>query len=82
MTEDEQDKLIEALERIEAWADAYPLDIFPEPDLATIAGILNSHGFSLDAVSASIARHVIEGVGKIARNALGCRATKNDAPGS
>lgn len=71
MTEDEQDKLIEALERIEAWADAYPLDIFPEPDLKLARALLAAGGITLDAVSASMARHVIEGVGKIARNALG-----------
>jgi hypothetical protein len=69
--DDEQDRLIHALEQIEAWADAYPLDIFPEPDLARARELLAAGGITLDAVSASIARHVVNGVGKIARGALG-----------
>jgi hypothetical protein len=70
MIEDRLDRLIDALQRIEQWSRAYPLDIFPEPDLKAVAGILKSYGYTLDAVSASMARHVLDGVGKIAREAL------------
>jgi hypothetical protein len=36
MNTDQQDRidiLAEALQRIAQWSDAYPLDVFPEPDL-------------------------------------------------
>ena len=67
---DHIDKLEEALRRIEAWSRAYPLAVFPEPDLAKARELLERGGITLDAVSASASRHVIETVGKIAREAL------------
>lgn len=60
----------EALERIAQWADAYPLEVFPEPDLKRVHEVLMAAGLSLDALSASAMRHAIEGVGKIAKDAL------------
>jgi len=63
-------KLVEALEEIHQWADAYPLSIFPEPDLELCATALKSVGQTLDAVSASNMRHVLKGVGEIAFTAL------------
>ncbi len=60
----------EALEQIASWSEAYPLDIFPEPDWAYARVLLGRGGISIDAVSAHCMRHVIEGVGKIARDAL------------
>lgn len=70
MSEDDNERLTDALRQIEQWAMAYPLDVFPEPDLKRAAELLKAGGISLDAVSASMARHVIEGVGRIAREAL------------
>ena len=73
MEQGQSDRLIryeEALERIVQWADAYPLDIFPEPDLKRAHAVLTAAGMSLDSISASCMRHVIEGVGKIAKEAL------------
>ena len=67
---DALDDAREALEHIVQWADAYPLDIFPEPDFAVCAVALNGVGQTLDAVSASSMRHVVKGVGDIARAAL------------
>lgn len=64
------EKLEEALQRIVQWADAYPLDIFPEPDFKLVRHALERAGLTLDAVSASNMRHVVNGVGEIARNAL------------
>jgi hypothetical protein len=61
----------EALARIVQWSEAYPLDIFPEPDLVKARALLAAGGITLDAISAHCMRHVIEGVGKIAREALG-----------
>ena len=64
------EKYEEALERIVQWSEAYPLDIFPEPDFKQAAELLNAGGITLDAIAASCMRHVVEGVGKIARAAL------------
>ncbi len=61
----------EALQRIVQWSEAYPLDIFPEPDLVKAHALLKAGGMTLDAISASCMRRVIEGVGKIAREAIG-----------
>jgi hypothetical protein len=60
----------DALISIEVWSTAYPLGIFPEPDLRLAADLLLAGGITLDAVSASCMRHVISGVGAIARRAL------------
>jgi hypothetical protein len=59
-----------ALREIEEWSRAYPLKVFPEPDLKRVAEVLALNNLTLDAVSASVARHVVEGVGRIAREAL------------
>lgn len=60
----------EALEGIVQWSKAYPLNIFPEPDLKRVRSLLEAGGVTLDAVSASAMRHVVEGVGEIAIAAL------------
>ena len=67
---DRIDDLEAALHRIVQWSEAYPLDIFPEPDFAKAHALLQAGGETLDAISASNMRHVVEGVGKIAREAL------------
>jgi hypothetical protein len=64
------DRYEEALQRIVQWSEAYPLDIFPEPDWKRAAEGLKSVGITLDAVSGHCMRHVVEGVGRIAREAL------------
>ena len=68
---DRVDELTEALRKIVSWSEAYPLDIFPEPDFKKAHEVLNANGMTIDAISASAARHTVEGVGKIARAALG-----------
>jgi hypothetical protein len=67
---DREAALEEALLRIVQWSEAYPLDIFPEPDFAKAHELLKAGGMTLDAISASNMRHVVEGVGRIARAAL------------
>ena len=67
----EIERLTHALTEIERWSRAYPLKAFPEPNLRKAADLLRAGGITLDAVSASAIRHVIEVVGKIARDALG-----------
>ena len=64
------EQLEAALERIDNWANAYPLKIFPEPDFKKVAEVLKVAGLSLDAVSASNMRHVIVGVKNIVEEAL------------
>jgi hypothetical protein len=68
--EDRIEQLEAALYRIKQWADAYPLEVFPEPDMDLAATALKTFNITLDAVSASAMRHVIEGAGTIAREAL------------
>jgi hypothetical protein len=70
MLERERDALREALHSIVQWADAYPLTVFPEPNLKRAAIVLEEHGMTLDAISAHAMRHALEGVGKLARAAL------------
>jgi hypothetical protein len=67
----QRERMQEALEQIVAWSKAYPLDVFPEPDWAHVRSLLEWGGMSLDAVSAHCMRHVVEGVGRIAKEALG-----------
>ncbi len=63
--------LTEAHEHIVKWSDAYPLGTWPEPDLKKARALLKAGGVSLDAISASAMRRVVEGIGKISRDALG-----------
>jgi hypothetical protein len=60
----------EALRQIDEWAKAYPLDVFPEPDLKRAHEVLEAAGLSLGAISAHAMRHVLTGVQKIAVAAL------------
>ena len=55
----------EKLYRIEQWCDAYPVDIFPEPDWKRVRALLEAGGMTLDSVSASNMRHVLKGIRKI-----------------
>lgn len=68
--QDRIDKLEEALQHIVSWSEAYPRNVFAESDLVRAASILEGYGMTLDAISASAMRHCLEGVGKIAKNAL------------
>lgn len=64
------DKLETALHLIAQWGDAYPLAVFPEPDLAKARTLLEAGGMTLDRVSASNMRYVAQGIAKIAAEAL------------
>lgn len=64
------DALEQALHEIVSWSEAYPLAVFPEPDFKKARALLEAGGITLDAVSASCMRHVVTGVGDIARRAL------------
>jgi hypothetical protein len=68
--EDRIEQLEAALYRIKQWADAYPLEVFPEPDMDLAATALKTFNITLDAVSASAMRHVLKGVIEITTTAL------------
>lgn len=68
------DRMESALDQIQAWASAYPIGMFPEPNWAASAKVLKDAGLSLDAISAANMRHVITRVQEIADNAM--RASK------
>jgi hypothetical protein len=70
-----EDVLEEALQKIDSWARAYPLDIFPEPDFKKAHAVLQENGMTIDAISASAIRHAIEGIGKITSAALAGETT-------
>src|SRR6516162_3873079 len=60
----------DALQRIVQWAEAYPETVFPAPDLLRAHALLQQGGMTLESISAHVGRHITEGIGKIAREAL------------
>lgn len=74
----------EALWSIDQWSQAYPEPVFPEPDDAYFAKaheVLVANGMTLDRLSAHAMRHVVRGVGEIARNALGAATAGTEREG-
>ena len=63
----EIERLQGILTQIEAWCDAYPLKTFREPDWAKAAKVLKENGMTLDGISASAMRHVLDGIRRIIR---------------
>jgi len=55
----------DVLRKIKDWCRAYPLEVFPEPDLKKAAKVLKEAGMTLDSISASNMRHVLKGIQKI-----------------
>ena len=53
------ERLAEIRRYVEQWLAAYPLKVFPEPDLDKVATVLKENGQTLDAVSANMGRHVL-----------------------
>ena len=66
----ENETLKETLELLQNWINAYPLDVFPQPDLKLARKLLTDGGVSYDALNAHSMRHVINGVGNIIDKAL------------
>jgi len=75
---EQYDRMQGALEQIVSWSKAYPLDIFPEPDLKKARELLEAGGVTLDAVSAHCMRHVVDRVADIALAARPLDATPTD----
>lgn len=42
------------------YANVYPLDVFPKLDTADVHAILQKHGYTLDGVSAHVARRLLD----------------------
>lgn len=66
----ENERMRDALTRIDEWADAYPVAVFPEPNISACAKALADAGQASDALHASWARHLLGGVKRIVRTAL------------
>ena len=56
------EEAIDRLRKIKTWCDAYPLEVFPEPDLKKAHKVLKENGMTLDAISAHNMRHVLSGI--------------------
>jgi len=68
--EAKNEELEVALQRIDTWAKAYPLDVFLKPDLKKAHQVLKAAGMTLDAISGDAMRHVLKGVKDITEQAL------------
>ena len=67
------DKLVEAIQGIDNWAEAYPLEVFPEltkDNWKQAAEVLKANGLSIDRISASNMRHVLNGIKDTVKKAL------------
>lgn len=62
--EDKVLALSERLDRIQRWCEAYPVDVFPEPNMEEVRRLLGDG--LLSRLSARISRHVLNGIQKIA----------------
>lgn len=63
----------DVLERLQQWADAYPVEVFPEvlrQDWQRANEVLAQAGLSMTRMSASNMRHVISGVRKLVDEGL------------
>lgn len=58
-------QLEDAIHLLKNWSQAYPTDVFPEPDFEKAAKVLKENGMTLDSISASNMRHVLSGVREI-----------------
>ena len=61
------------LREIDDWANAYPVEVFPEPtkdNWKQAAEVLKANALSLDRISASNMRHVLSGIKKKVSKAI------------
>ena len=70
----ENERMRDALQQIANLQRAYPLEVFPEPDLKRAHEVLSTVGMGIDAISASNMRHVLSGIKKIVDAGLGYNA--------
>lgn len=60
--------LCDALQKISDWCDAYPLDVFPEPDRESDRKLLGDAEYT--CLNASSMRHVVRSIDGIVKTAL------------
>ena len=48
--ETENNKLSEMIEGVRQWGNAYPIEVFPEPDLIKAHKVLTANGMTLDSI--------------------------------
>ena len=70
MTQNEFDEIRNLLDDFVRWSEAYPTDIFPEPNFAQAHRLLLAGGMTLDAISAAIMRRATQIVGRRARETI------------
>jgi hypothetical protein len=58
-------ELDEAFDTLDSIANAYPEEVFPEPDWIAVREALEAHNISMDCVSAGNMRVVAQNVGRI-----------------
>ena len=67
----EIEDLTEALQKIADWAlRAYPVEMFADQDLGKARIILETHGIDYSAMHGQWARHLLGGIGEIAKEAI------------
>lgn len=59
MNANKRKALLALLDAVEQWNKAYPLGIFPEPDMDKAHKVLKENDMTLDEVAASCMRHVV-----------------------
>jgi hypothetical protein len=67
-TTEHEERMAEALRRIQGWCDAYPVEVFPEPDLDAIRSQIGDGPMS--SLHAAWARHLLKGIATYARQGL------------
>ncbi|MCP4279506.1 MAG: hypothetical protein GY776_05810 [Alteromonas sp.] len=56
------DELQDTLTLISEWCEAYPLEVFPEPNFTKAGKVLEDNGIKLDAITASNMRRVLTAI--------------------
>ena len=67
----ENEELHDKLTQIDNWCKAYPLSVFPEPDMKEVRMALEAAGITIDSVSASIMRRLLNGIQEIISGSAG-----------
>ena len=73
VAEKEREYYDDLFHKIKDWCEAYPINVFPEPDFKKAHEVLKANGMTLDAISASNMKHVITQVQKMIDSAIRAR---------
>lgn len=72
--DDRAERMEEALHHILNWCEAYPEDVFVQPDLEEVRKILGDSRMS--ALHGAWARHLLSGISRYARGGLSKESTE------